>query len=145
MRYRLILFMTISLGGCHGYVDVVPGAPDRGTWVRAHLEPPEAVSLGEVSVRYTASVTGEVVAWEPDSLILSARTLLSTAGQDYLGGGYTVALPRRALARVEERRLSFWRTSLLTTGIVVGSVALGIAARDGFGSAGGERGGGPPR
>lgn len=145
MRFTVLLLAAITLGACHGYVEVETGVPTRGSVVRAHLQPPAPVSIGEVSIEQTASVTGEVVSWEDDALIVSARTLLSAAGQDYLGDGYTVTLPRRAIAGIEERRLSVWRTALLTTGILVGSVVLGLAAREGFGSAGGEPGGGLPR
>jgi hypothetical protein len=110
--------------------------------VRTYLDPAVSVSIGEVAVQQTVSVSGEVIAWEPESLVLSAGTLVSASGLDYFGGGQTVRLPRSALERMEARSLSTWRTAALTSAVIAGAVILGIMAQEGFGGDGGENGGG---
>lgn len=146
MRNLLVLLGAVLLSGCYTYVPAEVGAPPRGAAVRAHLDPAVTVPVGEIAVQQTVRVEGEVVSWDPDQLVLSASTLYSTSGQDFLGGGRTVHLPRTALAQLEARHLSTWRTALLTGGLIAGAVVLGVIAQEGFGGGeGGNGGGGQPQ
>lgn len=145
MRFLSILILVPFLSGCYTYSVAEPGVPTRGSVVRASLDPTVAVSLGEVAVQQAGRVTGEVVVWEPNDLVMSASTVVAASGQDYLGRGYTVRLPRSALAGLEERTLDPWRTALLTGAGIAGAVVLGMLAREGFGSGSGEGSGGQPQ
>lgn len=142
MRFLVLVLTAATLSGCHTFQAAEPGVPTRGTVVRTYLEPAVPVSIGEVAVQQTVSVSGEVVAWEPDYLVLSAGTLVSASGLDYFGGGQTVRLPRSVIDRLEARSLSTWRTAALTGAVIAGAVFLGIIAQEGFGGEGGENGGG---
>lgn len=145
MRRVLVLFVAAATTGCFTYVPAEIEGPSRGETIRAHLSPPLTVPVGDIAVQQTESVAGEVVRWSDQYLVLSAQTLISSSGQDFLGRGFTVQLPRSSLVQLEARRFSTWRTALLTGGIIAGSVILGILAQEGFGGGDADGGGGQPQ
>lgn len=107
-----LIAAAVILNGCYTYA-TAPATLPRGTPVRVHLQPPQDVRLREVTVNGASRVDGEVVNLEPDQLTLSAFTVATAFGGEYLAHGRTVTLSRNALALIERKRFSLWRTAAL--------------------------------
>lgn len=134
--------LLLLLTGCYSYATAPIGAPGRGSGVRAHLTAPESFDIGEITVQNVVQVEGEVVTWDDDTLTLSAMLLESGSGQEFLGKGYTVYVPRQQIADLEQKKISSARTGLVVgAGIVVAALtgalmAGGVGGGDGPGNGG---------
>lgn len=140
----LVLLLTLGLNGCFAYVPSGGGPLRQGAGVRAVLKNPQDVRLVEVTANNVAVVEGEVVRADAETVLLSARTVISSSGYEQLGGGATVEIPRGNIERLEERRFSTVRSAGLA-GIVVALTAVTAAAATGLGIRGGGSGGPPGR
>lgn len=116
--------LGLLLAGCYVYVPASGPEPARGTAVRARLAQPVDVRMRQITANSVAVVDGEVVRFAPDTLYLSAVKLTAMAGNDFLGYGETVWVPRPAIALLEERRIDRQRTALAVAG---GLVLAGLA------------------
>ena len=138
--YATTLLAAASLGGCYKYIPAA-ASPERGTAVRAHLQQPLQVPLTEISANNITLVDGEVAVSARDTLYLSATRLLAPGGAEFLPRGETVALPRPALARLEQRVVDTQTTAIS----IGGGILLAILAHLTLGDAifGGKSGPGP--
>jgi hypothetical protein len=122
MRSRLSGALPVAvllLAGCYTYVPATGPEPERGTAVRARLARPVDVRMRQITANGVAVLDGEVVRFAPDTLYLAAVKLTAMAGNDFLGYGETVWVPRPAIALLEERRLDRPRTGLAVAGALL--------------------------
>ncbi len=133
---------VIGLGACYTYVPAEVGAPTRGTTVRTRLEGEPTYEVGDRRIHDIAAVEGEVIAWEPDTLALSAAEVLGVGGESFAGQGYTVRLPLAQISGLTIKRLDKARTILLALGTALAAVLAQQALSNGFGSGDGPGGGG---
>ena len=131
---------TAASAGCYAYVPTEPGIPPRGAVVRAEVRDRLTLDVGGRAVHDVARVEGEVVAWRPDTLALSASSLRAV-GREVAGGGYTVLLPLADVASLTVRRSDVRRSVLLALVAAAAAVALGSPFDGGPAGDGGGGGG----
>ncbi len=137
---RLLPLVAILLCGC--YVNVpLSTAPDPGERVRVSLTDQGSVDLAQYLGRNIGSVDGRLVNGNDSTLTLSVIQVSTRAGEDEFWKGETVKLPRRNIATVEGRKLSFWRSGLIASALVGG---LAIIAGSGIGGNSGGKTTQPP-
>ncbi|HKT08271.1 MAG TPA: hypothetical protein VJR24_10265 [Gemmatimonadaceae bacterium] len=68
------------------------------------------------------------------SLSVSGLTLRSGAEQYWKGEN--VSLPHSAIATIQEKKVSWWRSTLLAGGIIAGLTSIGLIAGSSSGSQG---------
>ena len=127
--------------GCFHYVPVEE-VPRQGTPVQVYTSRPVPVPLEDVTANNVVMVRGEVITEQTDQLALSAFTLESANEFEYLAGGQTVFVPRDALARIEEKRISWLRTGLTAAAFAGAGILIDWGLRQATG--GGEGEGSPP-
>ncbi len=144
-RWRASARWVLSLGalsvlmGCYTYVPSNVGVAPRGTTVRAQLRGDPVFEVGDRRVRDVAAVEGEVIAWEPDTLAVSALELRTDGGESVDGGGYTVRLALADVTNVGVKKLDKTRTALT----IVGITAAALLGARGLTSAFSSHGSGP--
>jgi hypothetical protein len=136
----LVILGSVASTACFHYVPVLPETAPQGTPVRARLTRTSAFELPQITVNNIDQVEGEVVRADGSELILSATWLQAVTGNGFAGNGWTVTIPGANVAAFEEKRLSWWRSGLVVTGILVGTWfgfdALGIGPASGGGHGG---------
>ncbi len=106
---RLLPFVAVLLCGC--YVNVpVAGAPDPGERVHVALTDQGSIDLAQYLGRNIASVDGRLLVGTDSALSLSVSQVSTRAGEDQFWKGEKITLPRRTIATVEGRKLSFWKS-----------------------------------
>jgi hypothetical protein len=132
---RIIPLVAILLCGC--YVNVpIATTPDPGQRVHVSLTDQGSVDLAQYLGRNIGSVDGRLVNGNDSTLTLSVSQVSTRGGDDEFWKGETVKLPRRSVATVEGRKLSFWRSGLIASALVGG---LAIIAGSGIsGNSGGK-------
>ncbi len=136
-RGRGVLLLAL-LTGCYHYVPLGGGQahPSPATRLRVILARPQPVRLGNITVNEAARIEGEYVDSERDTLLLSALSVVDSAGAEHLGGGATVRVAYAAIEDLQARRFSAWRSLLATGGFVVAGLLSGVAVSEGGGSGG---------
>jgi hypothetical protein len=117
-------------------------SPEAGERVRVSLTDQGSVDLAQYLGRDIGSVDGKFLGGDDSALTLSVIQVSTRAGDDHFWKGETVKLPRVAVATVEGRKLSFWRSGLIASALV-GGVAF-IAGSGITGNSGGKTTGPPP-
>lgn len=104
--------------------------------MRIRLTVAGALRLSELDMTSEREYEGQLVSVNDRQILLSVARVTSTAG---IGGSRVLqdhmAFPRDEIERVDERRVSIWRTSLLTAAL---GTALGMLIHEAVGSGGGE-------
>lgn len=136
----LLVPAVALLSACYHYVPAEGLGFPQGTQVRARLGTLASFELAQLTVNNVDRVDGEWVRAEDGELVLSATWLEAPTGIGFPGNGWTVRIPVRDVARLEVRRLSWWRTGAVLGGLAVGTW-LGFEAL-GFGTSGSGGGGG---
>lgn len=137
---RLLSFAVLLLCGC--YVNVpLATSPGPGQRVHVSLTDQGSVDLAQYLGRNVASVDGRLVRGTDSALSLSVSQVSTRAGQDEFWKGETITLPRRTIATVEHRKLSFWRSGLVASALVAG---VAIIAGSGIGGNSGGKTTKPP-
>lgn len=137
------LVLLFSLTGCFTYVPAPIVPLERGQRVRVHLSSSEEFRLSNVTVNDVVAIKGEAVSLGPDVLALSAWELQSGTGFEHVASGETVRIHRDRIAAFERYELSTTRSVLLTGGVIIAGLLLGLTARE-MSSGGGGSGGPPP-
>jgi hypothetical protein len=136
----LVLSALPVAAGCYHYVPLAPSSAPQGTPVRARLGTMSEFELAQFTVNNIDQVEGEMVRLDTGELVLSATWLQAVTGNGYAGNGWTVRIPEANLAGFEEKRLSWWRTGVVVTGLAVatwlGFEALGLSPSSGSGGGG---------
>lgn len=135
-----LLFMLPVLAGCYTYQPVVGAHPTAHERVRLTLTDSGAVSLASQLGPATEEVSGRLSADSAGAYIVSVLATRRRGGPEIDWRGEHVAVPRRLVARTEERRFSRARTLMASLGLVVAAAV----AREAFWGAGGVFGGAPP-
>lgn len=135
LKYASGPAMLVLLAGCFSYTPLA-SVPPPGTDVRIRLTVAGALRLSELDMTADREYEGELVSVDEREILLSVARVASTAG---IGGGRVLqdhmAFLRDEVERVEQRRLSIWRTSLVTAAL---ATALGMLIHEAVGSGGGE-------
>ncbi len=136
MRSEVIVLSSILLvGACYSYrrannVDAV--APANGSRVQVHLTQQGSIAMSQQIGSQAVILDGDIVAVSPDSLRIAVREVQDARHVTTDWKGEQVAIPRDAIASLEERKLSVGATALLG-GLAAGTV---IAATELFSGAG---------
>ncbi len=136
------LLCAPGFAACYSYVPVDWGAPARGTPIRAEVHGAPTYEVGNRQLQDIATVNGQVILWQPDTLALSVFDLHSAGGQSFDGYGFTVKVPQADVSRVAMKRLDHTRTILFSVGLAVAVVAIGGALGGALGSGPGPENGG---
>jgi len=127
--------LLVLLAGCFSYAPLA-SVPPPGTDVRVRLTVAGALRLDDLDMTAEREYEGELVSVSEREIILSVPRVTNAAG---IGGGRVLqdhmAFLRDEIERVEARRVSIWRTSLLTTAL---ATALGMLIHQAIGSGGEE-------
>jgi hypothetical protein len=138
---RLLPLVAILLCGC--YVNApLRTAPERGERVHIALTDQGSVDLAQYLGRNIGSVDGKFLSADDSVLTLSVIQVSTRNGAEKFWKGEAVELPRRTVATVESRKLSFWRSGLIA-GALLGGVAF-IAGSGITGNGGGGTSNVPP-
>jgi hypothetical protein len=131
---RIVPLVAILLCGC--YVNVpLSTTPDPGERVHVLLTDQGSVDLAQYLGRNIGSVDGRLLSGDDSTLTLSVSQVTSRTGDEDYWKGETVNLPRRTVATVQGRKLSFWRSGLIGSAlvgglaIIVGSGVTGNSGR----------------
>lgn len=137
--------LVTTLTGCFSYAPVGNAPLRQGTDVRAVLQVPTTVPVPTGTIAGVNRVDGWLIGSPADSVLLSARWLRSTAGQEFPGAGSTLRIPRSNVSLLETRRFDTVRTALVAGAVVVALGSIRAAANvgggknDGTGTNGGQQ------
>lgn len=146
---RLALFACAALlagsmpSACTSYHLANPAEVPQGAPVRAILAEPVDVPLENVTVRAAHRVDGEMVRVAGEDLLVSAYWVVGPGDAEYPARGETVALPAVGLARLERKRISWWKTGGAVAGLALGGFLVEQALTGAFGRGSGGGGGRP--
>ena len=136
---RIFPFAALLLCACYVNVPLATVAPDPGSRVRVALTDQGSVDLARYLGRNVASVDGRFLGATDSALSLSVSQVVTRSGDEQFWKGEQVTLPRLAVATVQRRKLSFWRSGLIASALVAG---IAFVAGSGVG---GSSGGGNPK
>jgi hypothetical protein len=138
---RVSPIVLIVLCGC--YVNVpLTTAPAPGSRVHVALTDRGSVELAQYLGPRVSGVDGRLVQSSDSTVSVSVSQVVMQSGDEQLWKGESVAIPREAIASVQGRKLSFWRSGII--GGALAAAALLIGSQAGGGSSGGGKKGGPP-
>lgn len=138
LRSPAVISSIMVLASCYTTIPI-RSAPSRGAEVVLDMTTEATDRMSGFLGRGTVSARGRLLAWEPDSIVVSMLATEIEGGGEQLWRGERVAIPREAVARITEKRVNRWRTGL----IAVAGLALVVAALDAvIGGEGGLFGGG---
>lgn len=120
----LVLLATLPLSSCYSLAPV-QGDPAPRSQVTVRLTPQGAVDLAPVLGQEVQALDGTVEGFRGDTLELLVRSVDLRGGGFALRNGDYAAVPRSAVASLEERRLNRGRSWLLAGTITVGALVLG--------------------
>jgi hypothetical protein len=132
-----------ALSGCHVYLPLGTAEPRVGTRVSAELTDHGAGTLGAYVGAGVTTLRGAVIGAESADVVLSVCSATHNSGAETFWKGEQVRVPRDAIQRFQERRLSVGRSLLFGAAFLAGSVLAWGAFRGGIsGGSGPSRGGG---
>jgi hypothetical protein len=121
----------------------VTTTPEPGTRLIVQLTDQGTIDLAQYLGPGVTEVDGRLLQNHDSTLMLSVSAVTLRSGDQQFWKGESVALPRRAVAQVRERKVSVWRSGLLASAVVAGLAAIGGIA-GGSNGGGTSHGGGPP-
>ena len=139
MRTLAFGFALLFLVGCHRYVPISSGPQEAGTPVRVALTDHGTAELARFVGPSVAAVQGRLVRGSREEVVLSVTSTELHNGAESYWSGEHVAVPRDAIAVLEERRFSRSRTAFLAGGLTAGGFLLNAALGNVLGIGGGGR------
>ncbi len=135
--------LLVQLAACYAYVPAQPGGPARAAEVQVRLSQPAPFDVRDLTIQNVTRLDGEVIAWDPDVLRLSATALTSAAGQQFPGAAQTVMISRADISGLEVKRVSRFRTALAVGGVLLAAALASVIISEGevFGDGRGGNGG----
>jgi hypothetical protein len=124
LRAAVLAAVGLASSACFRYVGTEVGPVPRGESVRVHLTQDGMVELRALSPDAQPVVTGLVMSWAGDEVMLRLPTRRDPAAAYVEQIGQDVRIPARAIVQLERRRVDPVRTGLAT---VVGAAAVGTA------------------
>jgi hypothetical protein len=119
---RTLPFIIIALvSGCYTYRPLPDAEPDPGSRVSAELTNDGSRALSGTIGPAIEHVEGEVLSVDSTKYELSVRQVQGVQGWQTDWSGERVAIPRTAVAGLQERRLSIGGTAFVG-GLVVGGI-----------------------
>ena len=146
MRPRFLVPILCAVCGCYESVPVQLSQVQPGTKLRITLTDAGTDSLARYLGPGVETVNGKLINTSDSRLSLGVTSVAMRSGQDQFWKGETVAIPRSALATVQERKINKPK-SLLLGGLLIAALASlklsGVVGGNGSGS--GVGGPPPPR
>lgn len=121
-------------------VPVAP-APVPGTKLHVQLTDAGATSLAQYLGPGVGYVDGRLLAQNDTSMSLAVSATTMRSGTEQIWKGETVSLPHSAIATVQQKKVSWWRSGLIAGAALAAVVSIGLVKG---GSTGGPPGHGPP-
>ncbi len=143
MRASAMMFVLL-ISGCYAYRPLETPTPAAGTRVVADLTNAGSLELASQIGPGVASVSGAVVAYDQEALLLALSSVMGRNDQETFWKGEQVRIPHTTVARLQQRRFALGK-SFLFGGTVLGGLLGAIKAFEGEGSGGMSGGGGGPR
>jgi hypothetical protein len=122
MRPRYLVPILCVVCGCYESVPVEVNRMQPGTKLRVTLTDAGADSLARYLGPGVETVDGKLISTTDSNVALGVTSVAMRSGQDQFWKGETVAIPRTALATVQQRRVNKSR-SLLMGGVLVAALA----------------------
>ncbi len=139
---RLAPFAMLLLCACYVTTPVPTApAPELGTKLHVQLTDAGAASLAQYLGPNVYYVDGRLLSRSDTSMALSVSGLTLRSGDEQYWKGENVSLPQSAIATIEVKKVSWWRSGLLAGGIIASLTSFGLIAG---GSSGGPRNNRPP-
>jgi hypothetical protein len=139
MRPRYLVPILCVLCGCYESVPIELNRVQPGTKIRLTLTDAGADSLARYLGPGVERVDGKLINTDESKLALGVTSISMKSGQDQYWKGESVAIPRYALATVQERKLNKPK-SLLLGGIFIAALAslrlTGVVGGNGGGGGG---------
>lgn len=139
---RIAPFVMLSLCGCYVTTPIPSApAPTAGTKLHVQLTDAGSASLAQYLGPNVNYVDGRLLGESDTTMSLSVSGLTFRSGQEQYWKGENVSLPHSAIATIQQKKVSWWRSSLLAGGVIAGLASIGLVAGT---SSGGARKNGPP-
>jgi hypothetical protein len=146
MRPRYLVPILSVLFGCYESVPVEINRVEPGTKIRVTLTDAGADSLARYLGPGVERVDGKLINTTDERLALGVTSIAMKSGQDQYWKGETVAIPRSALATVQQRKVNKPKSLLLGGAFIAALASLrltGVVGGNGSGSGTGNHP--PPR
>jgi hypothetical protein len=138
---RVVPLAALLLCGCYVNIPMTTSSPDPGTRLHVQLTDAGSVDLARYLGPNVISIDGRFIQADDSALSVSVNQVSMRSGDEQFWKGETVVLPRSAIAFVQRRKLSTWRSGLLAGVFLAGLAVLGSSTG---GNAGGGGENGPP-
>jgi hypothetical protein len=141
MRPKYLVPIVCVLCGCYESVPIQVNSVQPGTKIRVTLTDAGTDSLARYLGPGVQTVDGKLISATDERLALGVTSVAMRSGQDQYWKGETVAIPRSALATVQQRKINKPK-SLLLGGVFIAALAsLRLSGVVGGNGGGGSRGG----
>jgi len=144
MRSRYLVPILCVLCGCYESVPIQLNSVQPGTKIRVTLTDAGTDSLARYLGPGVQTVDGKLISTDESKLSLGVTSISMRSGQDQYWKGETVAIPRTALATVQQRKVNKPK-SLLLGGVLIAALASlrlsGVVGGNGNGTGTGGHGG----
>lgn len=141
-RWAAGLLLAAFLNGCYTFAPVGTETPNRATQMRVFLSSPRDIRLTRYTVNNVTEVDGELVSLSDSTVVLSVGRVVAQSGDDELGNGETVSLPRAQVASLERKKVSVLRSLIVVAGVAIVAVLAGVGFSQGGASSQPGGGGG---
>lgn len=127
MRPRYILSILCVVCGCYESVPVELNRVQPGTKIRVTLTDAGSDSLARYLGPGVEKVDGKLISTSAAKLSLGVTSIAMRSGQDQYWKGESVAIPRFALATVQERKLNKPRSLILGGALIAALASLRLS------------------
>lgn len=134
---RIASFAVVLLCACYVTTPVPSApAPEPGTKLHVELTDAGSASLAQYLGPNVNYVDGRLLGQSDTAMSLSVSGLTLRSGAEQYWKGENVSLPHSAIATIQEKKVSWWRSTLLAGGIIAGLTSIGLIAGSSSGSQG---------
>lgn len=134
---RIAPFAVVLLCACYVTTPVPSApAPEPGTKLHVELTDAGSASLAQYLGPNVNYVDGRLLGQSDTTMSLSVSGLTLRSGAEQYWKGENVSLPHSAIATIQEKKVSWWRSTLLAGGIIAGLTSIGLIAGSSSGSQG---------
>ncbi|HEX5178586.1 MAG TPA: hypothetical protein VFW04_04600 [Gemmatimonadaceae bacterium] len=134
---RIAPFAMLVLCGCYVTTPVaMQPAPVPGTKLHVQLTDAGTASLAQYLGPNVNFVDGRLLSESDTSMALSVSGTTLRSGDEQYWKGEDISLPHSAIATIQQKKVSWWRSGLLAGGLLAALVSIPLAAGS---SSGGPR------
>jgi hypothetical protein len=134
---RIVPFIMLVLCGCYVTTPIPTApAPAVGTKLHVQLTDVGATSLAQYVGPNVSYIDGRLLSETDTTVALAVSGTTLRSGDEHYWKGETVSLPHSAIATVQTKKVSWWRSALLVGGAIAVAGTISLAA-------GGSQGNGP--